>query len=66
MPVVMAASVMRWSKVKSKKPATVMITYTDGSREHIKVNKKMRVIDAPSFKTSIFLFLAFIVVLLSL
>jgi hypothetical protein len=66
MPVVMAASVMRWLKMKSKEPASVMITYTDGTREHIEVNKKMRVLDAPSFKTSLFLFLVFIVVLLNL
>jgi len=52
--------------MKSKKAVSVLITYTDGTREYSEVNKKMRVLDAPSFKTSIFLFLAFIVVLLNL
>lgn len=42
---------------------SVLITYTDGSREYLEVNKKMRMLDAPSFKTSIFLFIVFIVVL---
>jgi len=56
------ASVMKWSKMK-REPHTVMITYTDGSREQIKVNKKMRVLDTPSLKNSILLFVGFIVVL---